>query len=586
MLPKTSRWTGESSCHWKTVAAMPDSRVTTAIRTPSARTTWCGEMRRGPRAAGVLSGLLTGPNLPNPAERGGILGAPGQRPLPDGHHRPPGTPAQGSRQMTYVCLSSAGNRRETAPPYGRQGLTTVEEVRVKRRLLTAAVIGGAGVMAYASPAAAQDAEGAASQVVLDNIWVLIAGILVFFMQAGFGLLEAGLTRAKNVANIMMKNLMDCMVGVLAFLAVGFSIGFGGEQLGGWFGWGGFGTPGLEDATALAVGNLFTSTTFFFQAAFAATAATIVSGAMAERTKFKSYFVYSLVITALIYPVVLRWTWGGGWLAQREFPFSDFAGSTIVHGTGGWAALMGAIVLGPRIGKYGPDGKPRAIPGHSIALVVLGAMILFIGWFGFNPGSELAVDEFVMPIALKTLIAGCAGSVAAMIVNWMRDGKPDVSMAANGLLAGLVAVTAPVGTIETWAAALIGAIGGVIVVFSVAFFDRVKIDDPVGAISVHGVVGTWGTLSIGLFARYDDAFLGRENAGLLYGGGFDQLGTQLIFVLVHFVFVVVATGLLFLLIKRTVGLRVSEEEELAGLDVLEHGSPGYGLDPGIPGAGNV
>ncbi|HLT69045.1 MAG TPA: ammonium transporter, partial [Acidimicrobiales bacterium] len=265
---------------------------------------------------------------------------------------------------------------------------------MKRRLLTAAVIGGAGVMAYASPAAAQDAEGAASQVVLDNIWVLIAGILVFFMQAGFGLLEAGLTRAKNVANIMMKNLMDCMVGVLAFLAVGFSIGFGGEQLGGWFGWGGFGTPGLEDATALAVGNLSPATFFFFQAAFAATAATIVSGAMAERTKFVSYFVYSIGITALIYPVVLSWTWGGGWLAQREHPFSDFAGSTIVHATGGWAALMGAIVLGPRLGKYGEDGKPRAIPGHNIAYVVLGALILFIGWFGFNPGSELAADEFV------------------------------------------------------------------------------------------------------------------------------------------------------------------------------------------------
>jgi Amt family ammonium transporter len=290
-------------------------------------------------------------------------------------------------------------------------------------------------------------------------------------------------------------------------------------------------------------------------------------------------VYSFFITALIYPVVLRWTWGGGWLAQLEIPFSDFAGSTIVHATGGWAALMGAIILGPRIGKYAKDGTPRAIPGHNIPFVVLGAMILFIGWFGFNPGSELAADEFVTGIALKTLLAAAAGAVAAMAANWAMDKKPDVSMAANGLLAGLVAVTAPVGAIETWAAVLIGAIGGLIVVFSVKFIDRLKIDDPVGAISVHGVVGTFGTLSIAFFARYDDAFLGRENAGLFYGGGFDQLWTQLIFVVVHFVFVITTAGLLFLAIKSVIGLRVSEEEELAGLDVMEHGSPGYGFESG-------
>jgi Amt family ammonium transporter len=272
------------------------------------------------------------------------------------------------------------------------------------------------------------------------------------------------------------------------------------------------------------------------------------------------------------------------LAQLEFPFSDFAGSTIVHATGGWAAMMGAIILGPRIGKFGKDGKPRAIPGHNIAFVVLGAMILFIGWFGFNPGSELLADEFVPQIAVKTLLAACAGAVVAMTVNWLKDGKPDVSIAANGLLAGLVAITAPVGSIETWAALVIGAIGGLIVVFSVAMFDRLKIDDPVGAISVHAVVGTWGTLAIALFARYDDAFLGRENAGLFYGGGVDQLWTQLIFVVVHFVFVTVSAGLLFLAIKATIGLRVSPEEEIAGLDVEEHGSPGYGHDPAHVGVG--
>jgi len=456
--------------------------------------------------------------------------------------------------------------------------------RVTRKLLIGGMLGGLLVLAMASPALAQEELDPASQFILDNLWVFIAGVLVFFMQAGFALVEAGLTRGKNVSNIMMKNLMDMSAGVLAFALVGFGIAFGSNELaGGWFGFG-WGIEGVESTTA---DGLLPSTFFFFQSAFAATAATIVSGAMAERTKFKSYFAYSFFITALIYPIVLRWTWGGGWLAQLQFPFSDFAGSTIVHATGGWAAMMGAIILGPRIGRYGRDGKPRAIPGHNIAFVVLGAMILFVGWFGFNPGSQLAADEFVPQIALKTLLAAAAGAVTAMTVNWVRDGKPDVSIAANGLLAGLVAITAPVGAVETWTSVLIGAIGGLIVVFSVAMFDRLRVDDPVGAISVHGVVGTWGTLSIALFARYDDAFLGRDNAGLFYGGGPDQLWTQLLFVVVHFVFVTIAAGLLFLAIRATIGLRVNPEEELAGLDVEEHGSPGYGHDPHVPsGSGPV
>jgi Amt family ammonium transporter len=465
---------------------------------------------------------------------------------------------------------------------GRLGHESSEEEaervqRAKKKLLIGGVLGTLLVLFMVSPAVAQEEPAAATQFVLDNLWVFIAGVLVFFMQAGFALVEAGLTRSKNVSNIMMKNLMDMSAGVLAFALVGFGIGFGGDNLlGGWFGFD-FGIAGVEDTVA---DGLLPSTFFFFQAAFAATAATIVSGAMAERTKFKSYFAYSFFITALIYPVVLRWTWGGGWLANLEYPFSDFAGSTIVHATGGWAAMMGAIVLGPRIGKFGKDGKPRAIPGHNIAFVVLGALILFIGWFGFNPGSELLADEFVPQIALKTLLAACAGAVTAMFINWVKSGKPDVSIAANGLLAGLVAITAPVGAVEAWASVVIGAIGGLIVVYSVAFFDRLKIDDPVGAISVHAVAGTWGTLSIALFAVYDDAFLGRENAGLFYGGGLNQLGTQLIFVVVHFVFVTVAAGALFLAIKRTIGLRVSPEEEMAGLDVEEHGSPGYGHDPSL------
>jgi len=449
----------------------------------------------------------------------------------------------------------------------------------RKTLITGGALAASLVLLSSEPAFAQDTAMAAEDVQtnLDNVFVLVSAILVIFMQAGFALVEAGLTRAKSVANIMMKNMMDFCAGALAFFAVGYAIAFGADGndffgSGGWF---------LGDG-AFQYGTLTVPVTFVFQVAFAATAATIVSGAMAERTKFKSYFLYSIVISALIYPIVVHWNWGGGWLAQLSTPFHDFAGSTMVHMTGGVAALMGALILGPRIGKYGPDGKPRAIPAHNIPYAVLGTFILLVGWYGFNPGSELAADGAIGGIAVTTTLAAAAGAIVAMIAIWLKSGKPDVAMTANGMLAGLVGITAGTAAVSNVGAIAIGAMAGLIVVFAVLFFDRIRIDDPVGAISVHGVCGAFGTLCVGLFATEDTDFWKQ---GLFYGGGADQLVSQAIGVAAVGVFVAVTAGLLFLAIKATVGLRVSEEEELAGLDVLEHGAPGYGPDvtPAMPPA---
>ncbi|MDP8938149.1 MAG: ammonium transporter [Actinomycetota bacterium] len=426
-------------------------------------------------------------------------------------------------------------------------------------------------MVWATAVWGQEAEPIVAEDVqtnLDNVFVMLSAVLVIFMQAGFALLEAGLTRAKSVANIMMKNLMDFCAGAIAFFAVGYAIAFGegnaffGSE--GWF---------LGDG-AFQYGTLTVPVTFLFQVAFAATAATIVSGAMAERTKFKSYFVYSFAISALIYPVVVHWNWGGGWLADLSTPFHDFAGSSMVHMTGGIAALMGAAVLGPRLGKYGKDGKPRAIPAHNIPYAVLGTFILLVGWYGFNPGSELAADDAIGGIAVTTTLAAAAGAITAMLTIWFKSGRPDVAMAANGMLAGLVGITAGTAAVSNVGAIAIGGMAGVLVVAAVLFFDRVHIDDPVGAISVHGVCGAFGTICVGLFATSDTDFWQQ---GLLYGGGTGQLVSQVIGVAAIAAFVAVAAGLLFLVIKGTIGLRVSEEEERQGLDVLEHGAPGYGPD---------
>lgn len=437
-------------------------------------------------------------------------------------------------------------------------------------------VGLASVAALVQPSlvrAGDEATAAIDSVkaTLDNVWILIAAVLVIFMQAGFALVEAGLTRAKNVANIFMKNLMDFCVGALLFFAIGYAIAFGGSftGLGGFIGGDGW---FLAGDGVFTYGTLDKFVFFTFQVAFAATAATIVSGAMAERTKFKSYVLFSAVISAVIYPIVVRWQWGGGWLFQLDTPFHDFAGSAIVHMTGGMASIMGAYFLGPRKGKYGSDGQPRAIPGHSIPFAILGCFILLIGWYGFNPGSYLGADPAIGLIAVNTTLGAAAGALVAMVVTWLKDGKPDVAMTGNGLLAGLVGVTAGCWVINGLGAIIIGAISGVIVVYSVVFWDRRRIDDPVGAISVHGMCGAFGALSVGLFSAIEVE--GVVKKGLFYGGGTSQLVSQVIGVVSIAAFVLVTSGLLFFVLKKTVGLRVSEQEEIEGLDVHEHGVPGY------------
>jgi Amt family ammonium transporter len=447
----------------------------------------------------------------------------------------------------------------------------------KRALRIISGLGGATALLVALPTVAYGQEGPDTQAILDNIWVFMAGILVFFMQAGFALVEAGLTRAKNVVNIFAKNLSDAVIGILAFFATGYAFAFGGSDT--WIGTEAFFLSG-QDMLIPAEGGLSVATTFFFQAVFAATAVTIASGAMAERTKFSAYLIFSAIMCAFIYPVVVHWTWGGGLIADINIDgrvYSDFAGSGVVHMTGGIAALMGALFLGPRIGKYDENGNPRAIPGHNIPFAILGVFILWLGWFGFNPGSELAADSFVMTVGVNTMLAAAAGALATTVTIWMVAGKPDLAMIGNGALAGLVAITAPCGAVNAGMSIVIGAIGGIIVVFSVLFFDKIRIDDPVGAISVHGVCGAWGVLSIGLFAQYDDAFLGREDAGLFYGGGFAQLGVQALMIVIIAAWVAITTGAVFFILKNTIGLRVSREEEIEGLDVLEHGLSGYSED---------
>ncbi|GMV39655.1 MAG: ammonium transporter [Myxococcales bacterium] len=438
----------------------------------------------------------------------------------------------------------------------------------------------AGVTA-ARPALADD--GTDVKVMLDTLWVIIAGALVFFMNAGFGLLETGLVRSKNAVNVLAKNFTVAAIAGLAFYAVGFGLMFGDGTpllgLTGFFLGGADTSPAMGDAYSGVFGSLGWAgvpleAKFFFQACFAMTAASIVSGAVAERIKFQSFLVFSLLLIALVYPVTGHWIWGGGWLAERGF--WDFAGSTQVHALGGFAALTGAIVLGPRRGKYGRNGEVRPIPGHNIALATAGGFILWLGWIGFNAGSTMAADPAAISrIAAATVLASFAGIVGSLVATWVRARTFDLTMMINGCLAGLVAVTAPCAFVSLPSAVLIGLVGGLLVVPAVVLFDRARVDDPVGATSVHLVGGIWGTLAVGLFA--EARFSADVGDGLLFGGGASLLATQALGVAAVGVFVVLASTALWLLIRRVMGLRVDAEEEYLGLDLAEMGMEAYPAD---------
>jgi ammonium transporter, Amt family len=421
-----------------------------------------------------------------------------------------------------------------------------------------------------------------AKVALDTMWTLIAGMLVFFMNLGFATVESGLCRAKNTATILAKNFIVFAASSIAFLIIGWGLMFGdgtpffGTQ-GLWFVGGADNSPAMADSykgdySALNWTGIPLWTKFFFQLVFAGTAATIVSGAVAERIKFGAFYIFTFLMVGLIYPITGHWIWGGGWLAKLGM--FDFAGSTVVHSVGGWAALAGIIVLGPRIGKYSKDGKALPIPGHSMTSATLGVFVLWFGWFGFNPGSTMAADAAAIGrIAVATNTAGAAAAISASITAWMLLGKPDLSMMLNGALAGLVAITAPCAFVSIQSSLIIGLIAGVLVVFAVLFFDKVKIDDPVGATSVHLVCGVFGTLCVGLFAQ-DHFTPNTTGNGLFFGGGAGLLMKQLVGVGGVGAFVFALSLVIWKIIDAIVGVRVSAEEEIEGLDIGEHGSVAY------------
>ena len=409
---------------------------------------------------------------------------------------------------------------------------------------------------------------------IDTFWVLFAAMLVFFMNLGFASVESGMARSKNAVNILSKNFIVFAVSSLGFILLGWGLMFGGDNP----------IVGTQNLFILGNANLdFYSETltpdvpfwakFFFQLVFCGTAATIVSGAVAERVKYISFIIFSFVLTLVIYPIVGHWVWGGGWLA--DMGFLDFAGDTVVHSVGGWAALAGAMILGPRYGKYDENGKPKAIPGHNMSLAVIGLFVLWLGWFGFNPGSTMSFQNpsDVAHILVTTNTAAIAAVITSTVTSWIFIGKPDLGMTINGCLAGLVGITGSCAYVSVSSSLIIGAIAGVIVVFAVIFFDRAKIDDPVGATSVHLVCGVFGTICVGLFAESGVTSLSTVN-GLFFGGGFTLLTTELVGILSVGVFVFVSSALVWVLLKKTIGIRVSLEEEIEGLDIGEHGNSAY------------
>lgn len=392
----------------------------------------------------------------------------------------------------------------------------------------------------------------AVQTNANYVWLMLGAILVFFMQAGFAMVETGFTRAKNAINILMKNLMDYSIGALVYFIVGFGLMFGASS-------GLIGTDGFFLGHWRASGAPWDLAFWMFQAVFSATAVTIVSGAMAERTRFNSYLIATAVICAFIYPIFGGWVWNaGGWLAKLGF--IDFAGSTVVHSLGGWVALAGALAVGPRLGKYSKKGQIQPIPGHNIPLAALGVFVLWVGWFGFNCGSTTEASSDIAMIFVNTNMAAATGAIFAMALSWIKFGKPEISLSLNGALAGLVGITAGCANVSPFSSIIIGAVAGLLVVVAVLFFERIKIDDPVGAISVHGVCGAWGTLAAGLF-----------NMG---GFSWALVGVQIIGILACFVWGFCTAFILFLIIKKTIGLRASEGHELMGLDYAEHGGVAY------------
>ncbi|MGG2201223.1 ammonium transporter [Paenibacillus validus] len=439
-----------------------------------------------------------------------------------------------------------------------------------------------GLLSLFAPAgmalAADDKTPAQLAAAIDSVWVMLAAILVIFMQAGFALLEAGSTRMKNAGHVAGKTILTFGLCAIAFWAVGFGLAFGDGNS--FIGTGGFFLDGTADQVKASI-SLFAESPipigilFLFQLAFAGVSLAIAWGGFAERGKLPVYFIFGILYTIIIYPIVAHWVWGGGWLGA--IGMQDFAGSTVVHLQGATAALVATLLLKPRIGKYNKDKTPNLIPGHNQVLSVLGVIILWIGWFGFNAGSTLSAtgDGFFGHVALTTNLAAAAGAVAALIVSWIYFGKADIPSMLNGVLAALVAITAACAFVTPRDAIIIGAIAGIVTFFTAQWFEKAGIDDPVYAFSVHGIAGVWGTLSTGIFATPQLVeTVGIGKPGLLYGGGFEQLGVQALGVVGAFLFVLVLSFIILYLIKVTIGLRVTEEEEIIGLDLSEHGTYGY------------